>query len=253
MNICEQALQKHKLCVHNTLSRKGWCVMCIQKVWEDEIIFKRMWSLIKMPFAPSDIGIYFPSWSTLWGSGSIIVSKWNKLHIASNVHDSMNGVVLQAVHKNLLTSSVNPPQLSCKAKLVDHASSYAALFTTLPPIWINSHHGGAYFSYQVFELSRLLFMKVQFPEGRRTIFVHPQTHSAMDSVKRYSRPCWQQTHFPLANLPRNVIHTATRATGSCSATERRRGQICYRRVGKPEFSLRKKTKQKQKQNRFFFI
>lgn len=116
MNTCEQALQKHKLCVHNTLSGKGWCVMCIQKVWEDEIIFKRMWSLIKMPFAPSDIGIYFPSWSILWGSGSIIVSKWNKLHIASNVHDSMNGVVLQAVHKNLLTSSVNPPTIVLQSK-----------------------------------------------------------------------------------------------------------------------------------------
>lgn len=64
-----------------------------------------------MSFAPSDIGIYFPSWSILSGAGSIIVSKWNKLHIASNVHDSMNGVVLQAVHKNLSTSLVNPPTL----------------------------------------------------------------------------------------------------------------------------------------------
>lgn len=31
-------------------------------------------------------------------------------------------------------------------------------------------------SYQVLQLSRLFFMKVQFTEGGRTVFVNPQTH-----------------------------------------------------------------------------
>lgn len=96
-------------------------ILCLGKdgVWCVYRKCERMRSSLsgcKMAFAPSDIGIYFPSWSTLWGSGSIIVSKWNKLHIASNVHDSMNGVVLQAVHKNLLTSSVNPPTIVLQSK-----------------------------------------------------------------------------------------------------------------------------------------
>lgn len=39
-----------------------------------------------------------------------------------------------------------------------------------------------YSSYQVLQLSRLLFMIVEFPDGSRSIFVHPQTHFAMNLV-----------------------------------------------------------------------
>lgn len=44
-----------------------------------------------------------------------------------------------------------------------------------------------YSSYQVFQLSRLLFMIVEFPEGSRPIFVHPQTHFAMNLVTVIAR------------------------------------------------------------------